>query len=217
MTKTIISRLFVSIILALGATALSAQTHWSYTGTYQNDMRIFFELKNGAGSVDLDDYEVAAFIGDECRGVATKEFQVVSAEQTIYYGRLQLWGAAADEAKKITFKAFDKTTNQELGITTETDITFSDNSQLGTLSSLVPFKLLRKGDVNDDGDVDIADAVCIVNHIVGKPNTNFVMEAADVNNDKAVDIADAVRIVNFVVGKINALAPKFGLTLPIPE
>jgi hypothetical protein len=73
------------------------------------------------------------------------------------------------------------------------------------------------GDVNGDGDVDIADAVCIVNRIVGKPNTTFVIDNADVNNDTAVDIADAVHIVNLVVGKINALAPKFGLTLPIPE
>lgn len=74
-----------------------------------------------------------------------------------------------------------------------------------------------KGDANGDGAVDIADAVCIVNHIVGKPNTAFDEAAADANNDKVVDIADAVHIVNYVVGKIDALAPKFDFTLPIPE
>ena len=63
-----------------------------------------------------------------------------------------------------------------------------------------------KGDVNGDGDVDIADAVCIVNHVVGKTNTSFNAAAADVNGDGDVDIADAVRIVNLVVGKINALS-----------
>ncbi len=62
------------------------------------------------------------------------------------------------------------------------------------------------GDVNGDGDVDIADAVCIVNHVVGKPNAVFNITAADANNDGDVDIADAVHIVNYVVGKINALA-----------
>ncbi len=76
---------------------------------------------------------------------------------------------------------------------------------------------LLSGDVNGDGSVDIADAVCIVNRIVGKPNTTFVIDAADANGDGDIDIADAVHIVNLVVGKINALAPKFGLTLPIPE
>ena len=73
------------------------------------------------------------------------------------------------------------------------------------------------GDVNGDGDVDIADAVCIVNHVVSKPNATFVAEAADANKDGDIDIADAVHIVNYVVGKINALAPKFEFTLPEPQ
>ena len=63
-----------------------------------------------------------------------------------------------------------------------------------------------KGDVNGDGEVDIADAVCIVNHVVGKPNTTFNASAADVNGDGDIDIADAVRIVNLVVGKIQSLS-----------
>ena len=64
----------------------------------------------------------------------------------------------------------------------------------------------KKGDVNNDGDVDIADAVCIVNHVVGLPTPSFVIQAADANGDGDVDIADAVRIVNLVVGKINTLS-----------
>ena len=63
-----------------------------------------------------------------------------------------------------------------------------------------------KGDVNSDGDVDIADAVCIVNHVVGKATPVFNEQAADVNADGDIDIADAVRIVNLVVGKIDALS-----------
>jgi hypothetical protein len=63
-----------------------------------------------------------------------------------------------------------------------------------------------KGDVNGDGEVDIADAVCIVNHVVGKPTPAFNDKAADANGDGDIDIADAVRIVNLVVGKIDALA-----------
>lgn len=62
------------------------------------------------------------------------------------------------------------------------------------------------GDANGDDAVDIADAVSIVNYVVGKPNTNFNEPAADVNNDGVVDIADAVRIVNLVVGKISTLS-----------
>ena len=75
----------------------------------------------------------------------------------------------------------------------------------------------KKGDVNGDNDVDIADAVCIVNHVVGKPTPTFVVKAADVNLDGDVDIADAVRIVNLVVGKISALSRKQGTSLPEPK
>ena len=64
----------------------------------------------------------------------------------------------------------------------------------------------KKGDVNNDGDVDIADAVCIVNHVVGIATPSFVIQAADANGDRDVDIADAVRIVNYVVGKIQVLS-----------
>ena len=74
-----------------------------------------------------------------------------------------------------------------------------------------------KGDVNGDGAVDIADAVCIVNHVVGKPTPAFNAAAADANGDGAVDIADAVRIINLVVGKIQALARQRQISLPEPE
>ncbi len=75
----------------------------------------------------------------------------------------------------------------------------------------------KKGDANGDGTVDIADAVCIVNHVVGKETPAFVVAAADANGDGVVDIADAVRIVNLVVGKIAALSREPNYTLPEPQ
>ena len=63
-----------------------------------------------------------------------------------------------------------------------------------------------KGDANGDGDIDTADAVAIVNFVVGKPNTKWVESAADADGDNEIDTADAVHIVNFVVGKITSLS-----------
>ena len=60
---------------------------------------------------------------------------------------------------------------------------------------------LRLNDANSDGKVDINDAVCIMNYLVGKPSGGFNAAAADVNNDGKVDITDAVEIVNLMVGK----------------
>ena len=74
-----------------------------------------------------------------------------------------------------------------------------------------------KGNVNADEGIDIADAVNIVNFIVGKPTSAFIKAAADVNGDGVIDIADAVRIVNLIVGKINAFARQRDVTLPDPE
>ena len=59
------------------------------------------------------------------------------------------------------------------------------------------------GDVNMNGQVDIGDAVCIVNYLVGKPNVTFNADAADLNHNDQIDIGDAVMIVNIIVGKDN--------------
>ena len=65
------------------------------------------------------------------------------------------------------------------------------------------------GDVNDNKTIDIGDAVCIVNYIVGKPNAVFVEKAADVNgNGTAGEIGDAVSVVNIIVGKTIMQTPK---------
>ena len=64
-----------------------------------------------------------------------------------------------------------------------------------------------KGDVDGDGVIDLADAVLIINHYVGKPVAKFNEKAADVDGDGVVDLADAVRIINFYVGKVQSLAP----------
>jgi hypothetical protein len=62
------------------------------------------------------------------------------------------------------------------------------------------------GDVNGDGNIDIADAVYIVNYIIGRPLDTFFLEVADMDGDGVVDIFDAVGVINVVVGKNNTVA-----------
>ena len=59
------------------------------------------------------------------------------------------------------------------------------------------------GDVNGNGGIDIGDAVCIVNSLVGKANAIFNTAAANLNGNDQIDIGDAVMIVNILVGKDN--------------
>ena len=85
------------------------------------------------------------------------------------------------------------------------------------VTSLLTVENYTKGDANGDSMVDIADAVCIVNHIVGKATPSFIEAAADANGDGVVDIADAVRIVNLIVGKIDALGREHEIERNLPE
>ena len=71
--------------------------------------------------------------------------------------------------------------------------------ELPNTTSIITIDDFLLGDVNGDGKVNIADAVCIVNWIVGKPNAMFIEKAVDINHDGKKTIADAVTIVNLVV------------------
>ena len=54
----------------------------------------------------------------------------------------------------------------------------------------------KAGDLNGDGNVDIADAVSILNLMAA----GTYMKAADLNNDEKVDIADFVSTLNIMAG-----------------
>ena len=56
-----------------------------------------------------------------------------------------------------------------------------------------------KGDVNDDGTVDVADIACIIDVMAGKAPE--YKDMADVNKDKTVDVADIAIIIDIMAGK----------------
>ena len=55
----------------------------------------------------------------------------------------------------------------------------------------------KKGDLNGDGDVTIADAVAVLNAMAG----GTVPGNADVNGDNDVTIADFVAVLNIMAGQ----------------
>ena len=71
------------------------------------------------------------------------------------------------------------------------------------ISEPPPCKL---GDIDNDGEVDIVDAMLVLYHVAEKellPNEKLV--AANINKDKTVDITDAMRILYFVAKKTAEL------------
>lgn len=65
------------------------------------------------------------------------------------------------------------------------------------------------GDVNRDGDIDVADIRCIANYILGKSNVFFDEDAADANNDGDIDVADIRTIANIILYGSNSSAKEF--------
>ena len=122
---------------------------------YQYDMTIYAQLKiDDAVVSDYSNYEVAAFVGDECRGVAEVHTQNNS---TWLYIRVR---SASASGEKISFKLFDKTEGKIKRIAETVD--FESQGLEGMPSS--PFDLTSAkytpGDVNGDGEVNITDVVC---------------------------------------------------------
>ncbi len=52
----------------------------------------------------------------------------------------------------------------------------------------------KDGDINSDGEVDINDVICIINHMAGAASWS----KADVNSDNKVNINDVVSVINIM-------------------
>ena len=189
-------KIILSCVLALWATALSAQS-WSDFDyhQYQYDMTIYYTL-NGAS---LKNYDIAAYIDGECRGVGEAVTAKGSNGVSLTYGLLKVYSNATS-GETVTFKYFNKKENKEDFIPSAS-VSFVSQGVEGLPST--PFTLTLpdtvKGDANGDGYVNAADIVEVVNYIMGYPSEKFDEILADANNDGTVNAADIVTIVNYIM------------------
>lgn len=58
----------------------------------------------------------------------------------------------------------------------------------------------RRGDVNDDGQLNIADAISVLGHLFGGDPAPSCSDAADANDDGLLNIADAISILGYLFG-----------------
>ncbi len=209
--KNVFNRIILCAFAALWASALSAQTaHWTCDiNAYQYDMTIYFMLNDGEKNISVDNlnnYEVAAFVGNECRGVG----EIIKATgtiggQSVTYGYLRVRSNQAS-GENVTFKAYNKTTEKELAITTESSITFVSQAASGMPSSPVIFTLTEeeqvlKGDADGDGVVDLTDAVAVFEFYMNGEYPGFDEKAADFDGDGTVDLTDAVMIFEYYMNQ----------------
>lgn len=101
----------------------------------------------------------------------------------------------------LTLKAAETTATNYEGYaptTSRIELTNTSTEVLESQEQTLNIKVMKLGDVNGDGNVDIADAVCVINNIHEKTNDVFYKSLANVNQDDGIDIADAVSIINIL-------------------
>ncbi len=72
-----------------------------------------------------------------------------------------------------------------------------------------PTEVFRRGEVNDDGNQDLTDAIVILTHLFLGGRQIFCLDAADVNDDGRVDIADPIRLLNYLFAGSEAPPPPY--------
>ena len=88
-------------------------------------------------------------------------------------------------------------------VVSATGIELSDNT--GTAYTCkdtrgtVTVKSYMAGDVDGNGQHSINDVVCIINHVLNRPNTTFVEAAADLDGNGEISVNDAVLLIKMYI------------------
>ena len=187
------------LAMAMVAYAEGNESGWTVSPfDYQYDMTVYAQLKiDNAVVSDYSNYEVAAFVGDECRGVA-----VVDTKDNSTWLYIRVRSTSASE-EKISFKMFDKTERKIKRIAETVD--FESNGLAGMPSGpidLTPTKY-TPGDVDDDGIITSNDVTLTIYKILKKDMSaiNYVEDAMDMDSDGIVTSTDVALIINIILKK----------------
>ena len=184
---------FVCCTLVMGVHAQGA--HWQVNiYDYQYDMTAYLSLSNDGVAVtnlqDFSDYEIAAFCGNECRGVAT-----IQTNGSTPYAYMRIRSNQA-EGETITFKVFVKSNNIEVDVK-EFSMTFKSLDVQGMPSAPVVLNFVPfiPGDPDGDGEVTVNDVVMTINASLGNPPANFIAAAADLDGDGEITVNDIIMLI----------------------
>lgn len=185
--------------LFISTTILHAQgSGWEVNPhDYQYDMTVYAQVLADENIVtDYSNYEIAAFVGDECRGIAEVKSQ---GGYTWLYLRVR---SNAASGETVSFKIYDAAAGKAFNAI-ET-VNFESNGLLGMPSTPTTLTLKRYtlGDVNDDGKFNSSDVMLAIAAVLKRPlPDNAVLEAIDVNGDGRVNSTDIMGIINKVLRK----------------
>ena len=183
--------------LFISTTILHAQgSGWEVNPhDYQYDMTVYAQVLADENIVtDYSNYEIAAFVGDECRGIAEVKSQ---GGYTWLYLRVR---SNAASGETVSFKIYDAAAGKAINAI-ET-VNFESNGLLGMPSTPTTLTLKRYtlGDVNDDGKISNSDIISIRRIIAGYEDSKIIREAADVTGDNKISNSDIITIRRIIAG-----------------
>ena len=190
----------ISVLFSM--TILHAQdSQWSVNPyDYKYDMTVYAKVVyEGAEVSDYSNYEIGAFVGNECRGVGDVQ---TKDSYTWVYLRVRSNQASGE---KLIFKLYDKSTGRTSVIKPSQVIAFSSQGMIGKPSSPVTLEKpsYTLGDVNEDGIIDVADIVGVHQITAGGSTVGYNQLAADANADGVINVAAVVRILSIIANKSN--------------
>lgn len=188
----------ISVLFSM--TILHAQdSQWSVNPyDYKYDMTVYAKVVyEGAEVSDYSNYEIGAFVGNECRGVGDVQ---TKDSYTWVYLRVRSNQASGE---KLIFKLYDKSTGRTCVIKPSQVIAFSSQGMIGKPSSPVTLEKpsYTLGDVNEDGKISVMDIVAIRQIMSGQVDGNYNKLAADVNVDGKISVMDIVSVRQMIANK----------------
>lgn len=163
---------------------------WSFCPyDYRYDMTAYVTLMlNNEYVADPPRYAIAAFIGDECVGVADD-------------GYLRIYSNSTSKSA-VTFRAYDLISLVEYRLTSSVPVSFLSTSFVGTFSSpIVLSSLSLPGDVNQDGKISVSDLVGINAFLNGGSTEGLSFLNADIDPNGSITVTDALLLLDMILGK----------------
>lgn len=190
----------ISVLFSM--TILHAQdSQWSVNPyDYKYDMTVYAKVVyEGAEVSDYSNYEIGAFVGNECRGVGDVQ---TKDSYTWVYLRVRSNQASGE---KLIFKLYDKSTGRTSVVKPSQVIAFSSQGMIGKPSSPVTLEKpsYTLGDVNEDGKISVMDIVAISQIMSGQVDSNYNNLAADVNVDGKISVMDIVSVRQMIANKVQ--------------
>ena len=170
---------------------------------------LFYNSSNGylnaSSSSSTDDNYFWCFVGDESTGYKiynrghqaymSKGFYVSGSGDEAYLNYVEL-----DSEDNFYIYYMNGTQKHYLAYSSVNGVYTSNNQRSGcrALAPIGPPLPNLPGDLNGDGQVDIADVNAVINMMLGKVSAT---PAGDVTGDYSVDIADVNAVINIMLGK----------------